>query len=173
MMGVSRRRSAGAKVTDEEHAQLEAVAQARGLTLGEWCREVLLAQVEPWSATLPEKVILTEVLGLRMIVINLLSALGSGEPLTAEKTQTIIDWADREKIPTGVECLRGSFRTLGARPRNPTPSQNPCREARALATISTGRHRTFPQLSPVIYRFQKHAGQCMNNTVLRDQRWTR
>ena len=32
MMGVSRTRSAGAKVTDEEYAQLEVLAQARGLT---------------------------------------------------------------------------------------------------------------------------------------------
>jgi hypothetical protein len=106
MMGVSRTRSAGAKVTDGEYAQLEALAQARGLTLGEWCREVLLDQLEPSSPTLPEKVILTEVLGLRMIVINLLRALGSREPLTAEKTQTIIDWADREKIATAMECFR-------------------------------------------------------------------
>ena len=106
MMGVSRTRSAGAKVTDEEYAQLEALAHARGLTLGEWCREVLLAQLASSSAPFPEKVILTEVLGLRMIVINLLRALGSGEPLTAENTQTVIDWADREKIPTAVECLR-------------------------------------------------------------------
>jgi len=105
MMGVSRTRSAGAKVTDEEYEQLAALAQARGLTLGEWCREVLLAQVGP-SATLPEKAILTELLGLRMIVINLLRALGSGEPLTAEKTQTVIDWADNEKTATAVECLR-------------------------------------------------------------------
>ena len=107
MMGVSRTRSAGAKVTDEEYAQLEALAQARGLTLGEWCREVLLAQLAPSSATVPEKAILTELLGLRMIVINLLRALGTGEPLTAEKTQTVIDWADREKIGTAVECLGG------------------------------------------------------------------
>jgi hypothetical protein len=106
MMGVSRTRSAGAKVTDEEYAQLKSLAQARGLTLGEWCREVLLAQVAPSLATLPERVILTEVLGLRMIVINLLRALGTGEPLTSDKTQTIIDWADREKIATAVECLR-------------------------------------------------------------------
>ena len=107
MMGISRTRSAGAKVTDEEYAQLEALARARGLTLGEWCRDVLLAQLAPSSATVPEKAILTELLGLRMIVINLVSALGSGEPLTAEKIQTVIDWADREKIATAVECLGG------------------------------------------------------------------
>src|ERR1035441_2673053 len=45
MMGVSRTRSAGAKVTDEEYAQLEALAQTRGLTVGEWCRDVLLSQL--------------------------------------------------------------------------------------------------------------------------------
>jgi len=105
MMGVSRTRSAGAKVTDEEYAKLEALAQARGLTVGEWCREVLLAQLQPSFAPLPEKAILAEVLGLRMIVINLLRALGNGEPLTAEKTQTIIDWADEEKIKTVLQCL--------------------------------------------------------------------
>ena len=55
MMGVSRTRSAGAKVTDEEYAQLEALAQARGVTLGEWCRDVLLAQLKPTVASLPEE----------------------------------------------------------------------------------------------------------------------
>jgi len=105
MMGISRTRSAGAKVTEAEYTQLEALAQARGLTLGEWCREVLLAQLAPSSATLPERAILAELLGLRMIVINLLRALGDGEPLTAEKTQTVIDWADKKKSATAVECL--------------------------------------------------------------------
>ena len=75
MMGVSRTRSAGTKVTEEEYTQLEALAQTRGLTVGEWCRDVLLAQLAPSAATLPEKAILTELLGLRMIVINLLRAL--------------------------------------------------------------------------------------------------
>lgn len=106
MMGVSRTRSAGAKVTDEEYAQLEALAQTRGLTVGEWCREVLLAQLKPSLASLPEETILAEILGVRMIMINLLRALGSGEPLTTEKIQTVIDWADREKTTTAVECLR-------------------------------------------------------------------
>jgi len=105
-MGISRTRSAGAKVTEEEYTQLEALAQTCGLTVGEWCRDVLLAQLAPSSATLPEKAILAELLGLRMIVINLLRALGTGEPLTAEKIKAVIDFADREKSATAVECLR-------------------------------------------------------------------
>ena len=106
MMGISRTRSAGAKVTDEEYAQLEALAQKRGLTLGEWCRDVLLAQLKPSVASLPEETILAEVLGLRMIMINLLRALGSEETLTPEKVQKVIQWADTEKLTTAVERLR-------------------------------------------------------------------
>jgi hypothetical protein len=106
MMGISRTRSAGAKVTDEEYAQLEALAQERGLTLGEWCRDVLLSQLKPSVASLPEETILAEVLGLRMIMINLLRDLGNGETLTQEKVQEVIQWADTEKSATAVEHLR-------------------------------------------------------------------
>jgi len=106
MMGISRTRSAGAKVTEEEYVQLEALAQTRGLTVGEWCREVLLAQLKPSLASLPEETILAEILGLRMIMINLLRDLGNGEALTQERVQKVIQWADTEKLTTAVERLR-------------------------------------------------------------------
>jgi len=106
MMGISRAKSAGAKVTEQEYAQLEALAQARGLTLGEWCRDVLLAQLRPSVASLPEETILAEILGLRMIMINLLRALGNEETLSPEKVQKVIQWADTEKLTTAVERLR-------------------------------------------------------------------
>ena len=105
-MGISRAKSAGAKVTEQEYAQLEALAQARGLTLGEWCRDVLLAQLRPSVASLPEETILAEILGLRMIMINLLRALGNEETLSPEKVQKVIQWADTEKLTTAVERLR-------------------------------------------------------------------
>jgi len=106
MMGVSRTRSAGAKVTEEEYTQLESLAQTRGLTVGEWCRDVLLAQLKPPVASLPEETILSEVVGLRMIMINLLCALGNEETLTPEKVQEVIQWADTEKFATAVVRLR-------------------------------------------------------------------
>lgn len=106
MMGISRTRSAGAKVTEEEYTQLEALAQNRGLTVGEWCRDVLLAQLKPPVASLTEETILAEVVGLRMIMINLLHVLGTEVTLTPEKVHEVIRWADTEKLATAVECLR-------------------------------------------------------------------
>jgi len=108
MMAISRNRSAGAKVTDEEYAQLELLAQARGLTLGEWCREILLAQLNRASVPSPEETLLAEVLGLRMIVLNLLRTIGNGEKLTDEKIQEIVQWADREKSSNAKERLQQS-----------------------------------------------------------------
>jgi hypothetical protein len=107
MMGVSRTKSAGAKVTEEEYTQLEALAQTRGLTVGGWCRDVLLAQLKPPVASLPEETILSEVVGLRMIMINLLRALGNEETLTPEKVQEVIQWADTEKNHHGRGATAG------------------------------------------------------------------
>jgi hypothetical protein len=101
-MAISRTRSAGAKVTDDEYRQLGMLAQARGLTVGEWCREVLLAQCSEPSTTVPEQTILAEVLGVRMIVINLFRALGKGE-LSQETLEAVIRRADSEKLPTALE----------------------------------------------------------------------
>ena len=38
----ARTRSVGTKLTEEEYRQLESLAANRGLTVGEWVREVLL-----------------------------------------------------------------------------------------------------------------------------------
>jgi hypothetical protein len=105
-MAISRNRSAGTKVTDEEYAQLESLAQARGVTVGEWCREVLLAQLDSNVPTPVEQTLLAEILGLRMIVLNLFRALGNGEKLTEDKIREIVRWADGEKVVTAKSCLK-------------------------------------------------------------------
>jgi hypothetical protein len=49
-----RTQSAGAKVIEKEYAEMEKLAESRGLKVGEWCRETLLARVngqEPRAAT--------------------------------------------------------------------------------------------------------------------------
>lgn len=105
-MGISRTRSAGAKVTEAEYRQLEALAQARGLTVGEWCREVLLARLNQPPVTVVEETILAELVGLRMIVINLLKVLGNDGRIQQEELERIIRRADTEKAPTAVDRLR-------------------------------------------------------------------
>jgi hypothetical protein len=54
-------------VSEEEYAQLEKLAEERGLTLSEWLHELALAELTAHAA---EQVILAEVLALRMLYLN-------------------------------------------------------------------------------------------------------
>ncbi len=113
-----RTKSATAKVTEEEYQQLEAAAKARGLTTSEWCREALLAGLNSGPATQinseqiasTDMAILSELLGVRMLLLNLLYPLGRGESLTTEKVQAIVSRADAEKLSAAIECLEQSAR---------------------------------------------------------------
>ena len=66
-----RNRTVGSKMTESEYEQLVAVAERDGLTLGEWCREVLLARADAcvWKyPSAPEQTLLTEVMDANDIV---------------------------------------------------------------------------------------------------------
>ena len=41
-----RNRTVGCKMTDSEYERLSAVVESEGMTLGEWCREVLLERAD-------------------------------------------------------------------------------------------------------------------------------
>jgi len=64
-----RTKSIGFKVSEEEHAQLETAAQAGGSTLGEWCREVVLASASDAERSDPA---LAEIVGVRLLLVNVL-----------------------------------------------------------------------------------------------------
>ena len=78
---VLRNKSIGTKVSEEEYAALEKQAAARGLTLGEWFRDVVLGELVAQPA---EQVILAEVLGLRMLLLNTVQVLAQRGEMTTE-----------------------------------------------------------------------------------------
>jgi hypothetical protein len=120
-----RTKSIGTKVTDEEYDQL--VALAGDQSVSEWVRDVLLKatrsgpsseRTEPHmgaavqtsqdttrkdASGVTDDVLLGEVLGLRTIVLNVVSALGRGETLTDQLMRQIIDRADADKLKKATE----------------------------------------------------------------------
>jgi hypothetical protein len=76
--------------------RLEASAAESGLTVGEWCREVLLkASGQPAPLATPtEETLLSELLALRTILLNLFYDVASGaqpqRPLCRRSTSTAI-----------------------------------------------------------------------------------
>lgn len=82
-----RRKSIGFKVSEEECAQLETAAQADGRTLGEWCREVVLASA---SAAERRDPALAEIVGVRLLLVNVLGPVAAGEKVTPEKFNQLL-----------------------------------------------------------------------------------
>lgn len=111
---IARTKSVGAKVTEEEYTDLEKMAAAKNLTLGEWCREVLLARLNPEPPMAVEEIILAEILGTRMIVLNAVYALANGERLNAPEMQEIIRRVDEQKVAGAVELL--ARKAVGRKP---------------------------------------------------------
>jgi hypothetical protein len=86
-----RTKSIGFKVSEEEYAQLETAAQADGRTLGEWCREVILrggASDDP---------ALAEIIGVRLLLVNVLQPMAAGETVTAERFGQLLDQISEAK----------------------------------------------------------------------------
>ena len=105
-----RTKTLGTKVSEEEFAQLEAAASERGLTLSEWCREMLLASVNGQEAksadsSRGDQALMGELVALRAILLNVLFKQANGEKPTAEEMQRLIDRADADKLKKARERL--------------------------------------------------------------------
>jgi len=95
-----RTKSISTKVTEEEYAQVEALASDQ--TISEWVRDALLKAAEPSPA---EQTIVEELLALRMILINILFSFANREALTDAAMDDIINRADAGKSAKAVERL--------------------------------------------------------------------
>jgi hypothetical protein len=103
-----RNRTVGSKMTESEYQQLVAMAEREGLTLGEWCREVLLAHANSGDLKKPsatERTLLAEFVALRMILLNALSKIGQKKELSERDLQELAELADRERFTRAQERL--------------------------------------------------------------------
>ncbi len=87
-----RRKSIGFKVSQEEYAQLETAAQAEGRTLGEWRREAILR-----GGSASEDPALAEIIGVRLLLVNVLGPVAAGEKVTPEKFNQLLDQISEAK----------------------------------------------------------------------------
>jgi hypothetical protein len=82
--------TASTKVTEQELAQLENAAAARGVRLGEWIRDVLFREAK-LSADPPDtNAEMVEIIGLQMFLTRVLSTIACGDRLTREQYQELM-----------------------------------------------------------------------------------
>jgi hypothetical protein len=97
----------GVRVTEADYARLQALADAEGKPVGEWCRDVLLdlAQNTGDKPKPIEQALLAEVIALRTIVANLTYAFTSDGKVTREHMLAVIDRADKTKLKRATDLF--------------------------------------------------------------------
>jgi hypothetical protein len=101
-MATLRSKCVSTKVTHDQYAAF--VHAAQGRRIGAWAQDVLVAAADSTRPSL-EHILLAELLALRTIVLNLHFALASGEALTPDTMQRLIERADHDKVGKAQERL--------------------------------------------------------------------
>jgi hypothetical protein len=95
-------KSVGTKVTTTEFELLKDKAQADGQTLSEWTREVLLHEARELHPNLD---LVSEIVGLQLLIMNVLAPLARGERITTEQFQAIVRSVQSTKVKAAQEML--------------------------------------------------------------------
>ena len=77
-----------AKLTKEELDRVTEFAKSQGRARGEWIRDVILKEMRNGSGSDP---FLAEILGVRLLLVNVLRPLAAGQRLTPEAFDKLLD----------------------------------------------------------------------------------
>src|ERR1700733_10642698 len=77
------------KLTEEEARLVDEVATANGVARSEWMRDAILRELRP--ASTHNNASLAEVLGIRLLLVNVLLPLAAGHKLTPEAFDKLLD----------------------------------------------------------------------------------
>lgn len=97
-----RTHSANVKLTKEELAELDVIAQSEKKAIGEWAREVLLREARRSD----HDAVFTEIVATRMLLVNLIKPLILGKPVTSQWITEAMSAVRREKRRAAQEVLQ-------------------------------------------------------------------
>ena len=95
------------KLTKEERAKVTEFAKSQGLARGEWIRDVILREMRGVSSSDPS---LAEILGVRLLLVNVLKPLAAGQRLTPDAFDKLLD-----EISEAKHALAGKLAASAAR----------------------------------------------------------
>ena len=97
--------TASTKVTDQELAQLENAAAARGVRLGEWIRDVLLREAKSSSTGLGAEPLMVEIIAVQLFLTRALSSIACGDRMTPDQYQELMRNVKAHKYRAAREVL--------------------------------------------------------------------
>lgn len=106
----SRNQTLTTKVTATEYRAVEDAAGAEAKTTGEWLRDLALEAVAARTEPGAETVVLPEIVGVRLLLVNALRSVAIGQTMTPEAFDKLLD-----QIGTAKHELAGKILTEGRR----------------------------------------------------------
>lgn len=97
------------RVSENEYQELEKRALAAGKRLSTWMRDVLLRELDEQE---PLTLLLAEILGIRMILLNVLEPLARGQSISPEESEKRISTIDLRKVKRARERM-AQLKTTG------------------------------------------------------------
>ena len=94
-----------AKLTKEERERVTEFARSQGLARGSWIRDVILREVTGASASDPS---LAEILGVRLLLVNVLRPLAAGQRLPPETFDKLLDQISEAKHQLAARVVSAS-----------------------------------------------------------------
>jgi hypothetical protein len=106
----SRNQTLTTKVTATEYRAVEDAAGADAKTTGEWLRDLALKAIAAQDGSGTETVVLPEIVGVRLLIVNVLRSVAIGQKLTPEAFDKLLD-----QIGTAKHELAGKLLAEGRR----------------------------------------------------------
>ena len=101
----SRNQTLTTKVTATEYHAVEDAAGAEAKTTGEWLRDLALEAVAARTAGGTKTVILPEIVGVRLLLVNVLRSVAIGQNLTPEAFDKLLDQIGAAKHELAAKLL--------------------------------------------------------------------
>ena len=101
------------KLTPEEERKLQQASLAAGKKTAEWVRDVLLASARNRSEAGEDAILLTEIVGIQLFLMNVLAPLTRGELVSADEYESMIRAVQADKARTARELVARRLRPAG------------------------------------------------------------
>ena len=100
----SRNQTLSTKLTETEYRTVEKASSADGKTTGEWLRDLTLRSLRS-GANDTELIALSEIVGVRLLLVNVLRSLGTGQRMTAEAFDKLVNEIGATKYDLAAKLI--------------------------------------------------------------------
>jgi hypothetical protein len=100
----SRNQTLSTKLTETEYRTVEKASSADGKTTGEWLRDLTLRSLRS-GANDTELIALSEIVGVRLLLVNVLRSLGTGQRMTADAFDKLVNEIGATKYDLAAKLI--------------------------------------------------------------------